>query len=137
MDTQTLATTGTYTLWVQHISTYVGSETLQLYNVVDASGTVTVGGSAATVTITTPGQNASVTFTGTAGQQVTVHMTNNTVSSMTVSLRNPSNSTLTSSSGSGSFNLTTQTLSTTGTYTIFLDPSGTNTGSVSVNVTSP
>jgi YD repeat-containing protein len=137
MDTQTLATAGTYTLWVQHYSTYVGSETLQLYNIVDATGTVTLGGSATAITITTPGQNAEVTFSGTSGQQVTVHITNNTIAYMTVSLKDPSNNTLTSNSGSGSFNLATQTLSTTGTYTIFLDPSGVNTGSVSVNVTSP
>jgi hypothetical protein len=137
MDTQTLATTGTYTLWVSHYLTYVGSETLQLYNVVDATGTATVGGSAVTVTITTPGQNASITFTGTSGQQVTVHITNNAIGYMTVSLRDTNNNTLTSNGGSGSFNLATQTLSTTGTYTIFIDPSGAITGTVSVNVTSP
>jgi hypothetical protein len=30
MGTQTLATTGTYTLWVEHYSSYIGSETLQV-----------------------------------------------------------------------------------------------------------
>ncbi len=137
MDTQTLATAGTYALWVKHYSTYVGGETLQLYNVVDVTGTVTVGGSATTVTTTTPGQNAQVTFSGTSAQQVTVHITNNSIGTMTVQLLDPNNNSLTSTTSSGSFNLTTQTLAATGTYTISVDPSGISTGSVSVNVTSP
>jgi len=137
MDTQTLATAGTYALWVKHYSTYVGGETLQLYNVVDVTGTVTVGGSATTVTTTTPGQNAQVTFSGTSAQQVTVHITNNSIGTMTVQLLDPNNNSLTSTTSSGSFNLTTQTLAATGTYTISVDPSGISTGSVSLNVTSP
>jgi hypothetical protein len=137
MDTQALATTGTYTIWVQHYITYVGAETLQLYNVVDTTGTVTVGGGATIVTISTPGQNAQLTFSGTSGQQVTVHITNNSIPSTTVKLLNPSGGTLTSSGGSGSFNLATQTLSATGTYTITVDPTGASAGSLSVNVTNP
>jgi len=138
MDTQTLATTGTYTIWVQHYVTNVGSETLQLYNVVNATGTVTVGGAATVVTISTPGQNAQLTFSGTSGQQVTVHITNNSIASATtVKLLNPSGATLTSTGSTGSFNLATQTLSATGTYTITVDPFAANTGSLSVNVTNP
>jgi len=137
MDTQTLATAGTYTLWVQHSYNYVGSESLQLYNVVDTTGTVTIGGAATIVQITTPGQNAQLTFNGTSGQQVTVHITNNNIGYITVKLLDPSSNTLTSSTGNVSFNLATQTLSTTGTYTITLDPSGPNMGSVYVNVTNP
>jgi hypothetical protein len=138
IDTQTLALTGTYTLWVQHYLTYKGSETLQLYNVVDTTGTVTVGGAAGVVTISTRGQNGQVTFTGTNGQQVTVHITNNSIAgTTTVKLLNPSGGTLTSTGGTGSFNLATQTLSTTGTYTITVDPFAANTGSLSVNVTNP
>jgi hypothetical protein len=36
-----------------------------------------------------------------------------------------------------SFNLSTQTLPSTGTYTILIDPDTTNTGSITVNVTTP
>jgi len=55
-----------------------------------------------------------------------------------VRLLKPDGSQLTSSfSSSSSFNLTQQTLPTTGTYTIVIDPSGTNTGSMNVSVTSP
>jgi hypothetical protein len=37
----------------------------------------------------------------------------------------------------GSFNLSTQTLPVTGTYTIVIDPSDANIGSIVVSVTSP
>src|SRR5881394_3612644 len=76
MDTQTLGTSGTYTLWVQHFSTYVGSETLQLNNDSDVTGTITPGGSAVTVTTTVMGQDARLTFSGTAGQRVSLAVTN-------------------------------------------------------------
>jgi hypothetical protein len=99
---------------------------------------VTVGGSAASITIGTPGQNAAVTFSGTASQQVTVQITGNTIGSVTVTLRKPDGSQLTSATSSASsFNLTTQTLPSTGTYTIVIDPAGTSTGSVNVAVSSP
>jgi len=138
MDTQTLATAGTYALWVKHYGTYFGSEKLQLYNVVDVTGTVTVGASAAPFPTNTPGQNVQLTFSGASAQQVTVHITSNSIGSMTVQLLDPNNNVLTSTtSSSGSFNLATQTLSATATYKITVDPSGPNMGNVSVNVTSP
>ena len=134
---QTLATTGTYTLWVEHNGTTPGSATLQLSNVVAATASATVGGSAASVTISLSGYNANITFTGTANQQVTVHITNNSIGPITVSLLDPNFNILTSSSGSGSFNLATQTLITTGTYTIYIHPTNGNTGTVYGSVTSP
>jgi hypothetical protein len=55
-----------------------------------------------------------------------------------VRLLKPDGSQLTSStSGSANFNLATQVLPTTGTYTIVVDPSSNNTGSVNVAVTNP
>jgi hypothetical protein len=112
--------------------------TLKLYDVADVSGTVSVGGPAVAVTITTPGQNASLTFAGTSGQQVTVHVTNNAIGSMEVKLLKPDGTTLTSGiSSAGSFDLATQTLPTTGTYTIAIDPWDARTGSLNVAVTSP
>jgi hypothetical protein len=139
IDTQVLATTGTYTLWVQHYSTNVGSQTLQLNSVAaDVAGSITINGPAVSVTVSTAGQNAALTFSATSGQQVTVHLTNNTLSTTTVKLLKPDGSQQTSYiSGSSSFNLTTQTLPSTGTYTITVDPSGPSVGSITVTVTSP
>jgi YD repeat-containing protein len=139
IDVQTLPTTGTYSIVVNPENTQTGGITLTLYNVpADASGSITIGGAAASVTITTPGQNGALTFSGTASQQATVHITTNTMGSVTVTLLKPDGSTLTSAtSSSSSFDLSTQTLPTTGTYTIRIDPGGTNTGAMNVSVTSP
>ncbi len=139
IDAQTLPVTGTYTIFVNPYGSYTGSMTLTLYQVpADVTGTITIGGSTVQVTITVPGQNGSLTFNGTSGQQVTVRVTNNTMSTVTVKLLKPDGTTLTSkTSSSSNFNLTTQTLPTTGTYTITIDPSEANTGSMKVSVTSP
>ena len=139
LDVQTLPTTGTYTILIDPTDGAVGNVTVTLYDVpADASDSVTVGGSAVTVTMSTPGQNANVTFAGTASQQVTVRITNTTTSCTNVKLLQPNGSTLTSSTNcAANFNLSMQTLPVTGTYTIKVDPSGANTGNVSVNVTNP
>jgi YD repeat-containing protein len=138
IDTKTLSAPGTHTILVDPNDSATGSVTLTLYDVVDVTGTITIGGPPVTVTTTAPGQNARVTFEGTAGQQITVRVTNNTMGTVTVTLLQPDGTSLTSStSSSSSFNLATQTLPVTGTYTISIDPSGTNTGSMDVSVTSP
>jgi len=134
---QTLATTGTYILWVLHGGATAGSETLQLSNIVASSANVTVGGSAAGVTIGTSGYNANITFAASTNQQLTIHITNNSIGPITLSLLDPNFNTLASSSGSGSFNLTAPILMTTGTYTIYIHPTNGNTGTVYGSVTSP
>jgi YD repeat-containing protein len=140
VDVTTLAASGTYTIALDPAYWETGSVTFTLYDVpADVSTSVTIGGSSATLTTTVAGQNALATFSGTASQQVTVHLTSNSIGgSTTVRLLKPDGSTLTSSSSSSSsFNLSTQTLPTTGTYTVAVDPSTTNTGSLTVNVTNP
>jgi YD repeat-containing protein len=139
IDRVTLGTTGTYTIKVDPADIAVGSLTLTLHDVpADQSGSLTVGGSSLTLTTTTPGQNASATFSGTSSQQVTVHVTSNGMGSVTVKLLKPDGTQLTSTTSSASsFNLATQTLPTTGTYTILIDPGGTGTGSITVSVTNP
>jgi len=139
IDVQTLATTGTYTIVVDPQNADIGSITLTLYSVpADTTGTVTIGGSAVGVTLATPGQNGSLTFTGTSGQQATVHVTSNTMSTVQVTLFKPDGTQMTSAFTSAtSFNLTTQSLTTTGTYTIKINPDSSNTGSLNISVTNP
>lgn len=139
LDTKTLASTGTFTVFVNPSGAHTGSVTVTLYDIPpDVSGSLEIGGDPVPVTITTPGQNASLTFSGTSGQEVTVRITNNTIGSLAVKLLKPDGGTLTSrTSSSSNFNLTPQTLPSTGTYTITLDPSGASTGSVNTQVTSP
>jgi YD repeat-containing protein len=138
-DTQTLSANGTYTILVDPEGANTGSMTLTLYDVPDdIVGTATVGGSPANIATTVAGQNAKVTFEGTSGQQITVHITGNTMSWVRVTLLKPDGTSLTSSySPAGSFDLTTQILPVTGTYTISVNPDGLNTGSISVSVTNP
>jgi hypothetical protein len=138
IDTRTLPATGTYTVTIDPNGPNTGSLTLTLADVPpDVTGTLAIGSPAVTVTTTTPGQNGALTVSGTAGQPVTVRVTRNTVGTVTVTLKKPDGTTLTSStSGAASFTLTRQTLATTGTYTVNVDPSGANMGSLTVRVTS-
>jgi hypothetical protein len=136
MEPQTLGSTGTYTVFVNPTGSNTGTATVTLYDVEDdVSGSITVGGDPVGVTIVDPGQNAALTFSGTASQQVTVQITSNTIGTVTVKLLKPDGSQLTTTtSGSSSFNLSTQTLPTTGTYTITINPSQSNTGSLTVTL---
>ena len=145
MDTQQLSSSGTYTLKVDPTNAATGTTTLTVYDVpADTQGTVTVGGSAVAVSPGTPGQNGTLTFSGAASQTVTVRMTSNTIGTSgirgitTVRLLKPDGNQLgTVSSNASSFNMATQTLPVAGTYTIEVNPSGTDTGSINVQVTTP
>jgi RHS repeat-associated protein len=136
LDTLALPTAGTYTVEVDPTGANTGSVTLTLYNVpADLTGTITAGGSAVTSTIGTPGQNARYTFTGTANQRVSLKLTNSTFALGTARLLKPDGSTLASTSfATGSAFLDTQTLLTAGTYTVEIDPTGANTGSVTLTL---
>ena len=142
LDTETLAAAGTYQLWVQHNTTNIGSETLQLASVpADFTGSIAIGGAAVQVPTTgslAAGQNAYLTFSGTAGQAVTVQASNNTISPVYVTLFDPSNNFVTAYYyGGSSFSLHSSSLPSTGTYTIKIDPQGSGAGSMTVTVTSP
>src|SRR6185503_4752239 len=139
IDTKTLPVNGTYTVFVDPFNFNTGSLTLTLYDVpADASNSTSVNGSGVTVSTTVPGQNAEVTFSGTSSQQVTVRLTSNSMGMVTVKVLKPDGSQLTSHvSSSTNFNLLQQTLPTTGTYKVVVDPSGMNTGSITVQVTNP
>jgi hypothetical protein len=138
-DVLTLPVAGTYTITLNPGGLNTGTATLTLYDVpADLAGTITVGGPAVALTTTVPGQNATLTFSASASQAVTVRITGNTMGSVAVTLRKPDGSTQTSSTSSGaSFNLSAQTLAAAGTYSIFVNPSGANIGSINVAITSP
>jgi YD repeat-containing protein len=136
---RTLAATGAYTIRVDPVGSNTGAMTLTLYDVPpDLTGSMTVNGAGVPVAVGTPGQNATITFAGTASQQVTVRVASNTMGTVAVTLRRPDGVTMTTRSTSlASFTLTTQTLPTSGVYSVFVDPSGVNTGSLTLSVTSP
>ena len=121
-------------------SANTSTETVTAYDVpADGTGSITIGGGAVSVTTTAPGQNARRTFSGTASQHVVVHITNNGLGSVTVKLLDTNGSTAltTKTSSATSFDLSSVTLPSTGTYTVLIDPPSWNIGSLSVSVTSP
>jgi lipid-binding SYLF domain-containing protein len=138
IDSMTVPVTGTYTVFVNPGGTATGSVMLLLNTFTDISGTITPG-TPLSVTTTTAGQNARFTFSGTAGQQASFSLTNSTYTgciALNTSILKPDGTTLNSTGicgASGSAGPTA--LSTTGTYTVLVDPGGTGTGSVTVTVT--
>jgi YD repeat-containing protein len=117
-----------------------GTVPLTAYDVPpDTTGSVTIGGPAALVTTTAGGQNGTLTFSGTMNQLATVHVTNNAMGSLTVRLVDTNGTTVLTSSASifTNFDLAQVSLPHTGTYTIQIDPSGANTGTVNISVSSP
>ena len=104
----------------------------------DPVRTITLGGPAAAIETSAPGQNGTATFEGTAGQQVTVRVTNNTIGLVTIKLLRPDGTTQTTQASSAvTFATSTITLGVTGTYTISVDPSSANVGIINVRVTNP
>jgi YD repeat-containing protein len=138
LDTVILPDAGTYTILVDVYDSLIGSIDVVLYDASDVVDVITPGGAAVQVNLNSPGQIARLTFSGTAGQQATVRVTGNTMGITNVKLSKPDGTQLTITTASvGSFNLTTQTLPVTGTYTITVDPSAANTGGMSISVTNP
>ena len=90
IDTQTLPATGPYTVLVDPRTSNTGSLTLTLYTVpADVATTITAGGAAVTVTLSTPGQNGALTFSGTTGQRISLRLTSVTIAVGFVSIKNP------------------------------------------------
>jgi YD repeat-containing protein len=135
---QILPMAGTYTILLTTTDASIGSITVALYDVTNVTGTITIGGPAVQVKLGTPGQIAKLTFSGTAAQTATVHVTNNTIACVTVGILNPGGTTLFSElECTSNFNLPSQTLPTTGKYTLSIVPSQADTGSLTVEITSP
>jgi len=104
-----------------------------------ASTPITPGGPAVTVTAAS-GQNPVLTFTGDAGQRVSLKMTDRTIGSgccsLKVSLLKPNGTTLVSPTyvgAQGGF-FDTRTLPSAGTYKIVVDPQGTASGSLTLQL---
>ena len=132
----TLPTTGSYTIVIDPAGTNTGTITLKLMSYL--SGTLNLNGAATTSTISVIGQNARYTFSGTAGQWVSLGMTAVSITSSTITLWKPDGSFLASTSvGTGGGSLDpSPALPTTGTYTVTVNPSGANTGSMTLTLSS-
>jgi hypothetical protein len=138
VEPTTLAATGTFKVFTDYLEYRTGSVTTTLYDVpADTTGTVTVNGTAVAVPLSA-GQNGGLTFSGTNGQLITVVLTGNAFGQVEIKLVKPDGSVLaTKTSSSTNFNMNQQTLPSTGTYTVVVDPSQWNTGTINVAVTNP
>ena len=137
VDTRTLPSTGTYTIVLDPDGASTGNATMTLYDVpADTTGTITPGGSAQTVSLSTPGQNGSLTFAGTADARFSLRLSSVSIGAGYVSVRKPDGSNLVGPSvfGQGGLFTGSHTLPATGTYTIVLDPDGASTGSATVTL---
>jgi len=137
VDSTTLPTAGTYAVLIDPGGTGTGSATVQLNTFSDLSGTITIG-TPLTVTTTGIGQNARYTFSATAGQQISLMLTNSTYTgciALNTSILKPDGTTLgsTGTCGSSAF-IDSVTVPVTGTYTVLVDPGGTATGSVTLQL---
>lgn len=139
------AATGTYLLDFDPNGTVAASFDVLLST--DVGGTVAIDAAPATVTFVRAGQNARMTFTGTAGQAVKVVVTGNALDDGNSSTVNTTQLTVfkpTSPAGPSIGNLNFNTVSSggtlnltlpdTGTYTIAINPSGLDSGSLNLGV---
>jgi YD repeat-containing protein len=89
IDTAPVPTTGTYTIVIDPGATVTGSLTLTLS--AEIVGSITIGGSPVSVSVTRPGQKARLLFSGTTGQRISLTATAVTGSN-DVRLLNPNGS---------------------------------------------
>jgi hypothetical protein len=140
IDSQTLPLTGAYTIMVDPASTLTGALTLTSYALSDVTGSITSDGTGVPVTISAPGQNGRLTFSGTAGQIVSAWATSTTWTTCSItqyylSIIQPDGSTLSRVFQCNAEALIDhQVLPMSGTYTLMLDPDGTNTGSATLRL---
>jgi hypothetical protein len=133
LDPQTLPVSGTYTVLLTPPAGTSGTTTLTAYDVpADLSQSIPSDGSATTVSTGTPGQNAVLSFSGTAGQRVYLKASSVSYSPyVTINLRSPSGATVASAV---SASIDTQTLASSGTYTILIDPAKEATGNITLRL---
>ena len=143
-DTKALNVSGTYTVVFDPQGTETGNAALTLFDVPpDATGSLAVGGAPVTVPFSTPGQNARLSFAGGAGQAVALTLSEVALGTSTccggqVSVFKPDGTRLTGPSYFGTNGKTVNAqLPVAGTYTVLLDPQGTETGSVTAALSQP
>jgi YD repeat-containing protein len=141
LDVTPLSATGPYTILVDPAAERTGNITLALHEVADVTGTLTVNAAATPVTLNVPGQNASFTFSGGLNEIVKVRIDPNNLTPtkcVTVKLiRQTGNVELASQFTCGTTFELQRTLPAGDTYFVKLDPSGANTGTLSVRVFNP
>ena len=128
-----LPAAGPYTIELQASSDGSAGVTLILSS--DIAGTLTADGAATTFGTARPGQNGRYTFNGGAGQKHSMVLTNAAFTSgASITILKPDGTALISSSVNAASIFDIPALPQTGTYTVFIDPSGTATGKVDLQL---
>jgi subtilisin family serine protease len=136
IDKVVLPSAGTYTILVDPLAAATGSMTVTMYEVPPDAGGPVAFDSPTAMTATTPGQNGRFTFNGTAGQRVSLKLSSVTIGGTYVSLLKADGTAVggkTYTGTAGSF-VDTRTLPAVGSYTVFVDPQGTSTGSMTLTL---
>lgn len=125
---------GTYTVRVQSAVAASTSATLTLSS--DVTGTLSVNAvSATTFSTTRPGQDGRYSFSGTTGQYLGLAWAGSTFASGTLNVSKPDGSLLNSVSLSGAAGyLDLAQLPASGTYIVWIDPTGVSTGQIALNL---
>ena len=133
-DVFTLPTTSTYTITVDPRDLLTGSLTYTMNAVPNNTGSTAIG-TPTTVTIGTIGEVAVRSFPATAGQKLTLSVSGNSIAGADLIVRDANGNSLTTlfASGATAFR-DVFTLSTTGTYTITVDPRDLLTGSLTYTI---
>jgi RHS repeat-associated protein len=128
-----LPAAGTYAIDIDPYNAATGSISATLSEDVD-SGTLTIGGTGTTVTVTRPGQAGVLHFAGTTGAALTMGFSNITLAYQwyQVLVLTPSGSTLESDDNFSTLPIDLPTLPATGTYTVIVGPDNAGTGSLTV-----
>lgn len=145
-DVAPLPVSGTYTIVVDPHATEVGSVTFKVIDSTDLVASIAPDGPPVTATTTNPGQNIRLNFNGTTGQVVAAAFTNNSYAhGVGISLLDPGGNTvkLTSAGANanafldpanycngGAYPCSQAALPSNGIYTLLIDPSGADVGSI-------
>lgn len=132
--TPPLPTTGTYSIVIDPYGVATGGMTLYLSQ--ELTGSITVGGASVPVSITRPGQRARLHFSGTASQRVSMQLSGSGFPFWgRVYVLRPDESSLGNTGPSSGNFMNPVTLPSTSTdYALFVDPSGNQTGSVTIQL---
>jgi YD repeat-containing protein len=132
LEPATLPVSGTYTAVIDPSMISIGTARVRLYDVVDLTGSTTIGGSGVELVLTKPGQNATLTFAGTVGQRISVAGATNTT--IILAVRKPDGTTLSSTSGNDVAFVDAIALPVAGTYSVLVDPMLAVTGTTTVTI---
>ncbi len=133
VDLEELPVTGTYTIFIDPLSTYTGSFKITVSS--ELSGNLIPHGSAVVANINRTGQKARYTFSGERGQSVSLQLSDVTIRSGYVSIVSPDGSLLGKpisfvSGSAGGAMIPGQVLPTSGTYAVLIESDLSYTGRV-------